>query len=408
ARRDPDVDLLERILAAGPVRLYTLAPELPAALELVDLLVARGVVVSAGHSDANADEANAAFDRGVGTVTHLFNAMRPFNHRDPGVAGVALARPDVTVQIILDGVHLAPDTVRLVWLAAGGRLALVTDAVAAAGISGDGSYRLGDVSVEVRNGVVRRDGDGVLAGSVLTMIEAVRNLHALGVPLEAALGAATTVPARVIGADVGRIEVGGPADVVVLSEELEVERVLVGGEARGAAYARIVDRMSPVLDAAPLAWLPGAQYLAEIREQPAALRRLLEHRAEFTRVAEAATKHGSGIVRMVGHGSSDNAASFGVYAFGLLPGLTAARDSISLLVYYGAKIDLGGSVFVALSQSGRTPDVLEYVARARRGGAFTIAVTNEPDSELAHEAEAVLPPEAGAELAVAARKTYPN
>jgi N-acetylglucosamine-6-phosphate deacetylase len=235
ARRDPDVDLLERILAAGPVRLYTLAPELPGALELVDLLVARGVVVSAGHSDANADEANAAFDRGVSTVTHLFNAMRPFNHRDPGVAGVALARPDVTVQIILDGVHLAPDTVRLVWLAAGGRLALVTDAVAAAGISGDGSYRLGDVSVEVRNGVVRRDGDGVLAGSVLTMIEAVRNLHALGVPLEAALGAATAVPARVIGADVGRIEVGGPADVVVLSDELEVERVLVGGEARVAA-----------------------------------------------------------------------------------------------------------------------------------------------------------------------------
>jgi N-acetylglucosamine-6-phosphate deacetylase len=235
ARRDPDVDLLERLLAAGPVRLYTLAPELPGALELVDLLVARGVTVSAGHSDATADEARAAFDRGVTTVTHLFNAMRPLNHRDPGVAGVALARPDVIVQIILDGVHLAPDTVRLVWAAAGGRLALVTDAVAAAGLTGDGSYRLGDVAVEVRDGVVRRDGDGVLAGSVLTMIEAVRNLHALGVPLEAALDAATAVPARVVGADAGRIEIGAPADVVVLSEELEVERVLVGGEARVAA-----------------------------------------------------------------------------------------------------------------------------------------------------------------------------
>ncbi len=235
ARRDPDVDLLERLLAAGPVRLYTLAPELPGALDLVDLLVARGIVVSVGHSDANADEANAAFDRGVGTVTHLFNAMRPFNHRDPGVAGAALARPDVIVQIILDGVHLAPDTVRLVWRAAGGRLALVTDAVAAAGVSGDGSYRLGDVAVEVRDGVVRRDGDGVLAGSVLTMIEAVRNLHALGVPLESALDAATAVPARVVGADVGRIEAGAPADIVVLSEELEIQRVLVGGEARVAA-----------------------------------------------------------------------------------------------------------------------------------------------------------------------------
>ena len=235
ARRDPDPDLLARLIAAGPVRLCTLAPELPGALDLVDLLVARGIVVSVGHSDASADEANAAFDRGVGTVTHLFNAMRPFTHRDPGVAGAALARPDVIVQIILDGIHLAPDTVRLVWRAAGGRLALVTDAVAAAGISGDGSYRLGDVAVEVRDGVVRRDGDGVLAGSVLTMIEAVRNLHALGVPLEAALTAATAVPARVVGADAGVIEVGAPADIVVLDEELEIQRVLVGGESRVAA-----------------------------------------------------------------------------------------------------------------------------------------------------------------------------
>ena len=157
-----------------------------------------------------------------------------------------------------------------------------------------------------------------------------------------------------------------------------------------------------------VATLPGAQYLAEIREQPAALRHLLEHRAEFARVAEAAAKHGTGIIRMVGHGSSDNAASFGVYAFGLLPGLTAARDSISLLVYYGAKVDLRGSVVVALSQSGQTPDVLEYVERARQGGAFTIAVTNESESELARAAEAVLPLSAGAELAVAATKTYSN
>ena len=234
ARRDPDPELLDRILAAGPVRLFTLAPELPGALELVDILVGRGITVSAGHTDASAEEAAAAFDRGVGTVTHLFNAMRPFTHRDPGVAGVALARPDVTVQLILDGAHLAPDTVRMVWQAAAGRLALVTDAVAGAGVSGDGSYRLGEVAVEVRNGVVRRD-DGVLAGSVLTMIEAVRNLHGLGVPLEAALDAATAVPARVIGAEAGRIEIDAPADLIVLTEELAIERVLVGGDARVAA-----------------------------------------------------------------------------------------------------------------------------------------------------------------------------
>ena len=117
----------------------TLAPELPGALELVDLLHERGVVVSCGHTDATAAEAHAAFDRGVGTVTHLFNAMRPLGHRDPGIAGAALVRDDVIVQVILDGHHLARETAQLVWRAAAGRVALVTDAIAAAG-TGDGSY----------------------------------------------------------------------------------------------------------------------------------------------------------------------------------------------------------------------------------------------------------------------------
>jgi glutamine---fructose-6-phosphate transaminase (isomerizing) len=149
----------------------------------------------------------------------------------------------------------------------------------------------------------------------------------------------------------------------------------------------------------------GARYLAEIREQPAALRRLLENRATYAEVGAAAPP---GLVRMVGHGSSDNAASYGVYAFGLLAGRTAIRDSISLTVYYGAKIDLAHSTVVALSQSGRTPDVLEYVTRARREGAFTIAVTNDPGSALAEAAHAVLPLAAGDEHAIAATKTYSN
>jgi glucosamine--fructose-6-phosphate aminotransferase (isomerizing) len=153
---------------------------------------------------------------------------------------------------------------------------------------------------------------------------------------------------------------------------------------------------------------PGALYLAEIREQPAAIRRLLGHRAEYARVAEAAAKRNGGLVRMVGHGSSDNAASYGVYGFGILAGLTALRDSISLTVYYNAKIDLRGSLVVALSQSGQTPDVLEYVTRARREGAFTVGVTNHPESELARTADAVLPLAAGDERAVAATKTYVN
>jgi glucosamine--fructose-6-phosphate aminotransferase (isomerizing) len=152
----------------------------------------------------------------------------------------------------------------------------------------------------------------------------------------------------------------------------------------------------------------GAQLLAEIREQPAALGRLLEHDVEYARVAAAARSHGGETVRMVGHGSSDNAASYGVYAFGLLPAWTAMRDSISLTVYYGSGLDMSRSTVIALSQSGRTPDVISYVERARRGGAFTVALTNDPVSELARVSEAVLPLAAGEERAIAATKTYLN
>src|SRR5207249_7619349 len=133
--------------AGGPVRLMTLAPELPGAAELITLLQARGVTVSCGHSDATAEQAAAAFELGARTVTHLFNAMRPFGHRDPGLAGAALARDDVVVQIILDGVHLAEETARVVWQSAAGRVALVTDAVAGAGL-GDGTYLLGGFEIE--------------------------------------------------------------------------------------------------------------------------------------------------------------------------------------------------------------------------------------------------------------------
>src|SRR5919197_391269 len=131
ARRDPDVALLDRLLDAGPVRMMTLAPELPGALALVDRLIERGVSVSLGHSDATAAQANVAFDRGARCVTHLFNAMRPFLHRDPGIAGAALARSDVVVSFIADGIHLAPETALVAWRGAGSRLALVSDAIAA-------------------------------------------------------------------------------------------------------------------------------------------------------------------------------------------------------------------------------------------------------------------------------------
>jgi N-acetylglucosamine-6-phosphate deacetylase len=155
--------------------------------------------------------------------------MRPFAAREPGVAGAALAHRDVSVQLIVDGVHLADDTVRLVWNAAAGRAALVTDAIAGAGL-GDGRYRLGPVDVEVRDGVARRS-DGVLAGSVVTMDRSVRHLVALGVPLADALAAASTVPARIARrVELGSLAPGAAADVVVLDDALSVTRVLVAGD----------------------------------------------------------------------------------------------------------------------------------------------------------------------------------
>jgi N-acetylglucosamine-6-phosphate deacetylase len=231
--RAPDLALLRRLLEAGPVSEMTLAPELHGAFELIDELVARGVTVSCGHSDATAAEAHLAFDRGAHTVTHLFNAMRPSVPRDPGIAMAALTRADVTVQVIVDGHHLASETVLVAWQAATGRFALVTDAVGAAGMA-DGRYALGGTDVVAEGGVVRR-ADGTLAGSALTMIQAVRNLHGLGAELEDALAAASTVPARIVGrADLGRLAVGAAADVVVLDDRLEVQRVLVQGGAHVA------------------------------------------------------------------------------------------------------------------------------------------------------------------------------
>jgi N-acetylglucosamine-6-phosphate deacetylase len=232
-RRAPDLALLRRLLDAGPVRQVTLAPELPGALNLIDELRARGITISAGHTDATAAEAHLAFDRGITTVTHLYNAMRPSTPRDPSIAVAALARPDVTVQVIVDGHHLAADTVSVAWQAAAGRFALVTDAVAAAGMA-DGEFLLGSQPVKAVGGVVRGP-DGQLAGSALTMIDAVRNLHAIGVPLTEALEAASLVPARVARRyDLGRLVVGAPADIVVIDDRLELERVLVAGGERVA------------------------------------------------------------------------------------------------------------------------------------------------------------------------------
>ena len=234
--RPPDLGLAERLLDAGRVTSMTLAPELPGSLELVDLLVARRVVVSCGHSDADAAQAHAAFDRGARAITHVHNAHRRWRARDPGLGGVALVRPEVTVQAIVDDVHLAPETAYAAFLTAGLRFCLVTDAIEAA-LLDPGEYELGGRAVRLRDGEVRLP-DGTLAGSVLTMDEAVRNLVACGADWTRAVHAASTAPARLMGRDdLGRLEPGAPAHVTVLDDDLRVLRTLVGGREALSASA---------------------------------------------------------------------------------------------------------------------------------------------------------------------------
>lgn len=230
--RRPDLDLLASFLLGGcSVTTVTLAPELPRADELVHGLVGRNVTVSLGHTDAVAAVAHAAFDQGARTVTHLFNAMRPFGHRDPGTAGAALTRDDVIVQLIADGVHLAPEAILIAWRAARGRIALVSDLIAAGGL-GDGAFQVGTVDVTVEDGV-SRCADGTLAGALRPLSWGLRMLVELGVPIAEAVDAVTRTPARVVGLDLAVLTPGAAADLVVLDDDFAVRSVLLGGREVG-------------------------------------------------------------------------------------------------------------------------------------------------------------------------------
>jgi N-acetylglucosamine-6-phosphate deacetylase len=213
------------------VRLVTLAPELPGAAAVIQMLTEQAVVVSAGHSLATAAEARAGFAAGIRYGAHLFNAMPPLHQREPGLAGALLADDRPIVGLIPDGVHVHPDLVRLAWRALGGqRLNLVTDAMAALGMA-DGRYQLGDFTVQVAAGVARLP-DGTLAGSLLALDTAVRNLMAYtGCSLPEALPSVTSVPARLLGLlpDLGQISPGARADLVLLDADGRVKAAIVAG-----------------------------------------------------------------------------------------------------------------------------------------------------------------------------------
>jgi N-acetylglucosamine-6-phosphate deacetylase len=229
---DPTSEVVDQLLEAscGRLMMVTLAPERAHALTAIHTLTERGVTVSIGHSDAQQDQTLAALDAGAGMVTHLFNAMPAMNHREPGLVGVALTDSRAHLGVIADLHHLSPRVVQLIFAAAADRVVLVTDAIAAATMR-SGTYELGGDIVHLADGLPRRS-DGTIAGSALTMDEAIRNtVNVCGVPLTQALDSATRIPAETIGAvGIGDLAPGLLADLVWWSPDLRPLRVWVDGE----------------------------------------------------------------------------------------------------------------------------------------------------------------------------------
>ena len=221
--------LLEGEATRDVLRLVTLAPERAGALPAIAELVAHGVAVSIGHTDATAEQTRAAADAGARMVTHLFNAQRGVHHREPGVSGHALVDDRLTLGLIADLHHVHPDVVRLVMRAAGERVALVTDAAAPTDAA-PGSYLLGGETVVVDEAGLPRRPDGTLAGSTLHLDEAVRNVVGLGVELATVLRCVTSVPAALLERpDLGTLAAGAAGDLVWWSDELAVRQVWRSG-----------------------------------------------------------------------------------------------------------------------------------------------------------------------------------
>lgn len=225
-----DVDSLVAA-ARGTLRMATLAPELPGGLDAIRRLAAAGVVPAVGHTEADSDTARAAFDAGARVLTHAFNAMNGLHHRDPGPIGAAVADDRVTIELILDGLHVAPEVARILLRAAPRRVALITDAMAAAGAP-EGDYRLGSLEVTVRDGLAVLRGTDRIAGSTLTQDRALRTaVEVIGMDPADAVAALTAVPARALGVDdrLGRIAPGFAADLLLLGDDWAPRRIWTDG-----------------------------------------------------------------------------------------------------------------------------------------------------------------------------------
>jgi N-acetylglucosamine-6-phosphate deacetylase len=228
----PSAELLQKLLhaASGNARILTIAPELLGAMPCIDAARSLGMVVSIGHTDATYEQARAAVARGAHSATHVYNAMRPFTHRDPGVIGAVLTTPELKAELIADGVHVDEVAMKVLLQAKGAEgVILISDGLSPTGMP-EGKYMLGDMEVTVTGGVCR-NADGIMAGSILTLDRALRNVVKLGVPLEDAVRMLTLNPAALLGIEFkkGALRLGADADIVLLGEDLEIRRVWARG-----------------------------------------------------------------------------------------------------------------------------------------------------------------------------------
>ena len=228
----PSAELLQRFLqaASGNARILTIAPELLGAMPCIDAARSLGMVVSIGHTDATYEQTRAAVAHGAHHATHVYNAMRPFTHRDPGVIGAVLTTPEVTAELIADGIHVDEIAMKVLLQAKGAQgVILISDGISATGMP-DGKYMLGGLEVTVSGGVCR-NAEGRLAGSTLTLDRALRNIVGLGTPLADAVRMLTLNPATLLGIEFkkGALRTGADADIVLLNDALGIERVWARG-----------------------------------------------------------------------------------------------------------------------------------------------------------------------------------
>lgn len=231
--KNPEIELIKKVnkILGNLHSHYTIAPELPNALAFINKVTKKGGTISLGHSDATKDESIKALNTGAKIFTHLFNAMRPLHHREPGIIGAAL-NSDRFVEVISDGVHVDPEILKIIYRLKGNKkIVLVTDAMQACGL-GDGNYHFGGFNVIVNEGIARKE-DGTLASSTLTMFKALKlMMQFINIPLEEAIDMATINPAKVIGIeqDYGSISVGKIADLLILDNNLNIETIIHKGK----------------------------------------------------------------------------------------------------------------------------------------------------------------------------------